>query len=312
MIQRLAIDEAAADGEAAAASASAATLAAAVATFEMAQRNRVATGELLRAVLQGRAAGGLTLAPTLPDADTVLHEIRAGREAGPVPLLGALYQRESAMERECMREMGRLVTAHPVWPWLERVRGVGPTLAARLLARLRIERAASPSSFWSFCGLATVEGVSYRCDECGAELTRPRVRAAPRRHVAPSGHPCTGALIDAQHPVRVAMRFPQHGEHRSFDVTARTLCHLIGTSFLRRGGRYRETYDAHRLRHEALHPSYSRMHHHLSAMRAMEKLFLAHLWLVWAESVGRPCRLPFGVARRGRAGVLIGPQEMIE
>lgn len=312
MISRRTSETGAAEGDPVLATGDAAPLTAAVATFEMAQRNRVATGELLRAVLQGRAAGGVTRPSTSLDAASVLREIRCGRGYGPVPLLGELYQGESALERECLREMERLVATHPAWPWMERVRGVGPTLAARLLARLRIERASSPSSFWRFCGLATVEGACYRCADCGAEVTVPRVRTIPRRHATASGRQCAGALIDTRRPVRVAMRLPQRGERRTFDVTARTLCHLIGTSFLRRGGRYREMYNRHRARGEVQHTTRSRMHHHLSAMRATEKLFLAHLWLVWAEAVGRPTRMPFGVAHRGRAGVLVSAHEMID
>lgn len=292
--------------------AAAAALSTAVSTFEMAQRNRVATGELLRAVLQGRAGGAAAPAASSPDADEVLLEVRDGRTPGPVPLLGSLYQRESALERECLKEMERLVVSHPTWPWLDRVRGVGPTLAARLLSRLRIERAATPSSFWRFCGLATIEGDTYRCASCGAVITVPHARAVPRRHQTPSGGACASPLEDARQPVRVAMRFPQRGERRSFDVTARTLCHLIGTSFLRRGGRYRETYDAQRRRHESQHPHHTKMHQHLSAMRAMEKLFLSHLWLVWAQQVGQTARAPYEVARRGRAATMLTPQDMME
>lgn len=189
-----------------------ARLAAAVAAYEMTQRNRVATGELLRSLLQARCSG--TAPGQVADlaAQATLQDIRAGRSQGPLPLLGELYHRESSLERACAREMELLVEVHPTWPWLERVRGIGPTLAARLLARLRIERATTPSSFWRFCGLATVEGERYACAACGSVVTSPRDRTPPRRHQSPAGKACDGPLArDAETPVRVAMRFPHRG-----------------------------------------------------------------------------------------------------
>jgi hypothetical protein len=108
------------------------------------------------------------------------------------------------------------------------------------------------------------------------------------------------------------MRFPSRGHRRTFDVGARSLCHLIGTSFLRRGGAYREVYYRQRERLEARVPRWTPMHVHLGAMRTMEKLFLAHLWTVWAERAATGGRRPYEIARRGRAGVLIAPSEMLE
>lgn len=85
-----------------------------VAAYELAQRNRIATAAHQRT----RASAGVADDP-----------------------ISQLLQMEVHTERMLAREMARRVAEHPAWPWLERVRGVGPTLAARLLARLRIDRA---------------------------------------------------------------------------------------------------------------------------------------------------------------------------
>lgn len=115
-----------------------------------------------------------------------------------------------------------------------------------------------------------------------------------------------------QETVRVAARMPSRGQARSFDVGARTLCHLIGVSFLRRGGRYREMYYARRERINQQHPDWSKLHAHLAGMRVVEKLFLAHLWTVWAQSVGGPSRTAYPVWMRGESGVEISPWEMVD
>ena len=86
--------------------------------------------------------------------------------------------RAIAQARELSRLLEDAVTQHPAWPWLMQVRGVGRRLAARLLSRLRIELARSPSAFWAYCALATVQAVEYRC-ACAA---RPRSRRPEESH----------------------------------------------------------------------------------------------------------------------------------
>src|SRR5690554_1242017 len=39
----------------------------------------------------------------------------------------------SQVERQAYKRMMRVVRDHPAWPWLSRVRGIGPTLATKLL-----------------------------------------------------------------------------------------------------------------------------------------------------------------------------------
>src|SRR3954470_14530764 len=122
-----------------------------VRTFELAQRERIRRGERIRAIAQARDLSWDAPLPNM-DADTLLAGIEHGDTLGPVPFLGMLYQHAWAEERELSRLLEEAVTQHPAWPWLMQIRGVGPRLAARLLSRLRLELARSPSSFWSYCG----------------------------------------------------------------------------------------------------------------------------------------------------------------
>jgi transposase len=116
--------------------------------YDQTQRVRIATGERLRAYVQRRdqSLGGGTRLPTL-------SEIRAGSLRGPVPILGETYYRHSKYERELRVEMRRVLLSHPVFSWLDEQKGIGPTLSCKLLARLDIARAPTPSSFWRYCGL---------------------------------------------------------------------------------------------------------------------------------------------------------------
>src|SRR4051812_28361392 len=170
-----------------------------VRTFELAQGERVRRGERIRAIAQARDLSWDTSAAIL-DADALLARIEKGETLGPVPFLGMLYQHAWAEEHELSRMLEEAVTTHPTWPWLLQIRGVGPRLAARLLSRLRIERARSPSAFWSYCGLATVQATEHRCSACGARTLTPSYASTPVRHRDPSGQSCPGTFVPTDDP----------------------------------------------------------------------------------------------------------------
>lgn len=269
-----------------------------VVAFEAAQALRLRVGEQVRAMAEAPRTDGRA-APRAADADALLARIRAGVSTGPVPALGEAYRRHWNDERELLRLVSGQLARHPAWPWLGRVHGVGPALGARLLARLEIERAPTPSSFWAYCGLATVSADVFRCAECGYELSLPAGRPLRAGHRVPAtGAVCAGALVPAgEAPRRVAQPRPGKGESAPYDREAKTLCYLIGTSLVQRGGAYKRYYRAQRARLDAEKPDWISRRRHLTALRMTEKLFLAHLWLVWRERLGLPITAPYADAR---------------
>jgi transposase IS116/IS110/IS902 family protein len=264
--------------------------------YEQAQRVRLQAGERIRAIVQGRDQR-LTEAP-VDEADAVLRAIRQGEHDGPVTLLGRTYRRHWEEENELRGAMEEALQSHPVWPWLSEVRGIGTTLAARLLARLDLNRAPTPSSFWSYCGLATVQGRLHRCATCGASIVTAVGRTLRSTHTAPSGGNCKGVLEALGTPdgLRVAQPSPSRGESATYDRHAKKICYLIGVSFLRSKSVYRQHYDRERDRLARERPEWTRARQHLAALRKMEKLFLSHLWAVWAEAEGKAPVQPYAHA----------------
>ena len=263
--------------------------------YDQAQRVRVQAGERIRAILQGRD-GRLT--ETSADANAELRDIRMGKSEGPVPLLSRTYRRHWEEEQDLRSAMEVALLAHPVWPWLSQVRGVGATLAARLLARLDIERAPTPSSFWSYCGLATVPAEQYHCAVCERTVMSAD-RAVRAQHRNASGTTCEGQLVrvESAEGARMAQPVPRRGEPAVYDRQAKKLCYLIGVSFLRARSTYRVIYDEERSRLERERPGWSKGRQHLAALRKMEKLFLSHLWSRWAEATGVPLVRPYAYER---------------
>jgi hypothetical protein len=281
-------------------------------TFELAQRERIRRGERIRAIAQARdLSWGGDAGPLDGDADELLRRIERGDALGPVPFLGVLYQRAWAEERQLSTLLEETVTMHVAWPWLMQIRGVGPRLAARLLSRLRIDRARSPSAFWSYCGLGTVPAAEYRCESCGTRVLVPEKYSAPGRHLANGRIACTGRLVRRRggRP-RVAQPRSRRLEARRYDAAAKTICFLVGTSFSRQGGPYKTYYKDAYARYEGRHPEWPAKHVVYAAMRLTVKLFLKHLWIVWREAERMPTEFvdPF-TAFGGVPGP--GPWEMV-
>ena len=162
------------------------------AAFESAQAQRLRTGEQIRALVQSArlTEGGRPRARRERHRSAArAHSCRRSRRR-PLATLGDTYRRQWNEERDLLRLLSERIARHPAWPWLERVRGIGPSLAARLLARLEIERAPTPSSFWSYCGLATCCRAGLSMLECGYELSlaggAARSRRASRARLGPT------------------------------------------------------------------------------------------------------------------------------
>lgn len=223
-------------------------------TYERARGARIRAGERIRSRLRADAPGQAE--------DPVLVSIRDGEGDGPVPSLGRAYRESWTEERAAATLLEQGLEAHPAWGWLRQVTGVTPASAGKLLGRLDVTRADSPSAFWAYCGLATV------------------ARPEGGRMAQPS---------------------------RDSDDT-KSLCHALGASLLRANGSYARAYREERDRLGETRSGWPPQRRHLTALRKMEKLFLAHLWLVWREALGLPVTTPH--ENDSRAGT--GPWDMVQ
>lgn len=261
--------------------------------YEEAQRTRIAHGERLRAIFQGRsfsggAAGG--------DPAALLKGILAGASVGAPTLLERAYSRAMEDELSAAAALRDAVTDHPAWAWIATVRGVGHLLAARLLSRLDVARARTPSAFWGYCGLATIPGVGFKCATCGLEVAYPLGYDPSGPHQKRSGNgSCAGTLtrVASSNQVRVAPRRTALGGRTGYDARARESCYLVGMSMLRCGSDYRCFYDAERARLAVARPGWTPKRCHLSALRKMEKTFLRDLWIAWRRAVSLPIVAPY-------------------
>jgi hypothetical protein len=262
--------------------------------FEEAQRSRIAHGERLRAIFQGRSLSAGDAEAGDPDA--LIKAVSRGESVGAPRVLEHAYVRAVRDEAEAAAALAEIIESHAVWPWLSGIKGIGTLLAARLLSRLNITRAATPSAFWAYCGLGTNPGAAYRCAECGLELAFPLGYQKPAVHNTGSElRQCSGALerVADAGEIRVAPRRSSLGGRAGYDAHARKSCYLIGVSMLRCRSDYRSFYDQERARLATFRPGWAPKRCHLSALRRMEKTFLRDLWVAWRRAAGLTVLAPY-------------------
>jgi len=307
--------------------------------FEQAQEMRIETGERLRAVLQGRDETFVAEGDYIEKDDErlwlldgeyltveeMLTAIAAGATRGPVPVLGRTYRRYAEEEREMETAFRRALEEHPAWPWLEQVKGVGPRTAGKLLSRLDVTKAPYVSSFWSYCGWATVPGYRYRCGGCGCVVGRAEGKGPPKATDKRQLDGCEGAdwqkIAGPEDGVRVAMptgytRTDEEGDtYRAYDAYAKKICWQIVTSFVQQGGRtevpYERFYRRQKQTAEEEKPGWTDGRKDAKAKRKTIKLFLSHLWQVWREAEGMDTPDPWAQAHDGHTQK-IEPWEMVE
>lgn len=97
---------------------------------------------------------------------------------------------------------------------------------------------------------------------------------------------------------------------RGFDELARRLVQEIGAALINEPGAYRDFCHAEFEALEQSHSSWSESRRRAATVRRLEKLFLAHLWLVWREAAGLPLSAPFH-SEDSNGSATPGPWQMV-
>jgi len=286
--------------------------------YEQNQRMRIQAGERIRAVIQGRDTDRVDVDEDEIDVDSILKMIVEGSTNGATAYVPAFltrsYRLHHGEERASYRDMIVAVKDHPAWPWLEKVKGIGPTMACKILSRLDLDRAEYASSFWSYCGLGTVPANKYRCSECGRSRSFPVRYKVTGKHTTPEGAKCPETMELVAGPddgVRCAQPRPSAGQKSTYDQYAKKTIYLIGTQFLKAKGAYADFYHREREKYDESRPGWDKGRKHLSALRKTEKLFLSHLYEVWCEATGREPAKPWIEEFGSEGHTIIDPWDMV-
>lgn len=208
----------------------------------------------------------------------------------------------TALEKQIDKDIAAAVKNEPIYGELSNIRGIGPMLAAKLIAMIDIDRDDTVSALWRYSGY----GMSFywQADDkivapkSGWKWTGPKDN---RQKIFHSPQPEPGWTL-----VEVRDR-PIEGYLLPYNKRLKSTLFVIAGSFLKSGSPYRQFYDSAKAHYEAT-TDWTKKHIHQAAMRRMVKLFLSHLWQRWRELEGLPIRAAYANNHLGHETV-ITPQE---
>jgi hypothetical protein len=177
-------------------------------------------------------------------------------------------ERFAELEKALARDIAEVVAFHPVAPWLLRQRGIGPIMAAALIASDLDPNIDKPSAWWRFAGVGVVDGKNQR------------LRRGQKRSY-------NGFLRRTLH-VLLGQFLKAHTKKRP--------------SF------YADLYYQFKDESRTTRPGLADIHHHKRAALLTMRVFLTHLQQRWREALGLPPpRVLYIVAREGGVHQVIEP-----
>lgn len=77
---------------------------------------------------------------------------------GPTPVVLDMIERLQSLEKVAVRYANRALRGDPTYEWLRGIKGVGPTLAALVMAYVHPSKFPSPAAMWAYLGLSPNKG----------------------------------------------------------------------------------------------------------------------------------------------------------
>ena len=234
------------------------------------------------------------------------------KEYGVEELFKTSVSFEKAIEKRIRQDLKN----RPIYTdYLELIKGMGPVLAAGLIAWIQTPaNYDNISKLWQNAGM----GMNQYCEECNvwvyADVEIPKTdregnvkltkahRLSGKVKICPK---CKNGLHLKPHPQQKAA-----GMQINWNPKFKTLCWKIGSSFIKQKASkayYRALYDQERLKIDKKYPEadpkfmvrgkarlqHNPKHHFEHAKRVAVKQFLGHLWLTWRAMEDMTVREPF-------------------
>lgn len=188
---------------------------------------------------------------------------------------------EKAHEKAIDYELSKL----PIYnQFLANVHGCGVLMSGVILSEIDIHACNSISALWKYAGLDVVVKTDHETGEITEEG-----RSKKRHHLEPK----TYTDSDGKQTETVGITFNPFLKTKLIGV--------LGSSFIKLGGPYRDIYDnyKHRLENNPKHADKTKLHRHNMAVRYMIKEFLADLWTEWRTLEGLPVRARYNEEKLG-------------
>ena len=219
-----------------------------------------------------------------------------GKDGEPHATITWFSDQAAALEAQVKSCLDAYSKAHPVGQWLRGQKGIGPVLAAGLLAHIDIHKAPTAGHIWSFAGLdPNRKWNKGEKRPHNADLKR-LCWLIGESFVKVSGNENAfyGQLYKQQKAVYIARNESGGFADRAKDIIAE--------------GRYKRDTGAKKAYEGGKLPD---AHIHAMAKRYAVKIFLSHLHEVWRKSEGLDIPAPFPIAHLGHVHKIEVPNSTI-
>jgi len=224
--------------------------------------------------------------------------------------LTTIFQNAAAFEVDIEKIIKRQLKNHALYnQYLTRITGIGPMLAAGLIAYIDdIEKFDHVSSLWQYCGY----GMNRYCEQCKkptyVEVEYHTGKTAKKLHPLETCHIC-------QEKTQIILQRRISGYQSNWNDKLKVLAWKAGISFVKQSAdrsKYRKLYDKIKKDEHRLHPKkikensktlYNDGHLHNRAMRKVVKIFLAHFWQTWRRQKGLEAPEPYAKQLLGHSVV---------
>lgn len=222
------------------------------------------------------------------------NQIRALNESGePNMVLDWLFGQSDILETQVKNALDKYSKAHPVGEWARSIPGIGPVIAAGLLAHIDITQAPTVGHIWSYAGLdPTKEWKKGQKRPWNADLKTLCWK------IGESFVKVSGRENDIYGKVYQERKAYEQAKNEAGEYADQAAAILEKKKI----GKTTDAYKAYIV--GKLPPG----HIHARAKRYAVKLFLSHLHDVWYRlEFGKPPPLPYPIAHMGHAHVIETP-----
>jgi len=212
----------------------------------------------------------------------------------------------STLEKTIDGDIATIVKLEPIYEEMSQIRGIGPMLAAKIIAMVDIEEADSVSALWRYSGY----GVGKYWEDEEGKIVAPQVGMKWIKRdelkdevlVREAEEKVLVRIVVNPKPewklVEVRDR-PIEGWLLAYNKRLKTTLYLVAQSFLKCGSPYRLFFDNAKLHYTVTHPEWKPAHTRDASMRKMTKMFTSHMWLRWRLLEGLPTRQPYAHEKLG-------------
>lgn len=204
-------------------------------------------------------------------------------------IFSGLYANAKEQEEVIIKHVKKMLKDFPIWnEWLKEVKGVGPTIAARIISSYDIHKADTVSKLWQYTGLnpGEVRGKAVvpakKAHYKGMEIVKEYENKKGEKE----------CIVLTDEMIRGDKLTP--GFVSPFNKQLRTsMCGVLADSFIKSKAHYAlEYYYPYkaRLEQEKGWKDVKPGHRDRAAKRYMIKMFLKDLYVVWRELEGLPVR----------------------